>query len=138
MKILLGSHGRLASGIKTSIEILMGESSTRNLTVIDAYIDSSNIDLQLKEFFDQVDEKDQVLMLSDLYGGSVNQKMYLYLNRKNTYLVSGVNLAFVLEICMLEQVDNEILERIIQQAREMQRVIYFDEIQEIGNDEEFF
>ena len=138
MKILLGSHGRLASGIKTSIEILMGESSTRNLTVIDACIDSSNIDLQLKEFFDQVDEKDQVLMLSDLYGGSVNQKMYLYLNRKNTYLVSGVNLAFVLEICMLEQVDNEILERIIQQAREMQRVIYFDEIQEIGNDEEFF
>lgn len=138
MKILLGSHGRLASGIKTSIEILMGESSTRNLTVIDAYIDSSNIDLQLKDFFDQVDEKEQVLMLSDLYGGSVNQKMYLYLNRKNTYLVSGVNLAFVLEICMLEQVDNEILERIIQQAREMQRVIYFDEIQEIGNDEEFF
>lgn len=138
MKILLGSHGRLASGIKTSIEILMGESSARNLTIIDAYIDSSNIDLQLKDFFDQVDEKEQVLMLSDLYGGSVNQKMYLYLNRKNTYLVSGVNLAFVLEICMLEQVDNEILERIIQQAREMQRVIYFDEIQEIGNDEEFF
>lgn len=138
MKVLLGSHGRFASGIKTSLEILIGKEDANKLTVIDAYIDGNDVDAQLEDFFNNVDDSEQVLMLSDLYGGSVNQKMYLYLNRSNTYLVAGVNLAFVLEICMLDEVDSDTLERIVEQARQMQRVVYFDNTQEPGNEEEFF
>ena len=138
MKVLLGSHGRYASGIKTSLEILIGKEDANKLTVIDAYIDGNDVDAQLEDFFNNVDDSEQVLMLSDLYGGSVNQKMYLYLNRSNTYLVAGVNLAFVLEICMLDEVDSDTLERIVEQARQMQRVVYFDNTQEPGNEEEFF
>ena len=138
MKVLLGSHGRFASGIKTSLEILIGKEDANKLTVIDAYIDGNDVDAQLEDFFNNVDDSEQVLMLSDLYGGSVNQKMYLYLNRSNTYLVAGVNLAFVLEICMLDKVDSDTLERIVEQARQMQRVVYFDNTQEPGNEEEFF
>ena len=138
MKVLLGSHGRFASGIKTSLEILIGKEDANKLTVIDAYIDGNDVDAQLEDFFNNVDDSEQVLMLSDLYGGSVNQKMYLYLNRSNTYLVAGVNLAFVLESCMLDEVDSDTLERIVEQARQMQRVVYFDNTQEPGNEEEFF
>ena len=65
-------------------------------------------------------------MLSDLYGGSVNQKMYMYLERENTYLISGVNLALVLELCMVEEVSKECLEQLVEQSRTMQRVVNFD------------
>ena len=135
MKILLGSHGRLASGIKTSLEILIG--NTDRLTVLDAYVDDFDIDQQLADFFSVVDKNEQVLMLSDLYGGSVNQKMYLYLNRKNTFLVAGVNLALVLEVCMRDEIDEESLEHIVQQAREMQRIVHYDSEPSIDEDEFF-
>ncbi|MDO4378147.1 MAG: PTS sugar transporter subunit IIA [Erysipelotrichia bacterium] len=135
MKILLGSHGRLASGIKTSLEILIG--GTDKLTVLDAYVDDFDIDRQLSDFFSAVAEDEQVLMLSDLYGGSVNQKMYLYLNRKNTFLVAGVNLALVLEVCMRDEIDEHDLEQIVRQAREMQRIVHYDSEPSI-DEEDFF
>ena len=75
LKLLLGSHGHFASGMQTAIEILSGKQ--HNLTIIDAYVDNRNIDEELKNYFDSLSDEDQVVMLSDLYGGSVNQKMYM-------------------------------------------------------------
>ena len=69
-KILLASHGRFASGIKSSMNILMGASD--NLTVFDAYIDETNVETVIDEFYQTVSEDDQVILMSDLYGGSVN------------------------------------------------------------------
>lgn len=135
MKILLASHGRLASGMKTSLEILIG-SDAEKVTVIDAYIDNVNIDTELENYFKSINESDQVLMLSDLYGGSVNQKMYLYLERKNTFLVAGVNLAFVLEVCMLDEITIDVLNKLIEQSRQMERIVMFDK-SEIAEDEDF-
>lgn len=135
LHILLGSHGHLASGMKTAIEILAGKQN--NLTVIDAYVDQRNIDEELRDFFNAVQDEEQVLMLSDLYGGSVNQKMYLYLQRPNTFLVAGVNLALVLEFCMLDKISLEMLEVLVQQAKQVQKVVVLDNNDSI-EEETFF
>ena len=39
LKIFLSSHGSMASGMQSSLKILMGE--CENLTVFDAYLDES-------------------------------------------------------------------------------------------------
>lgn len=135
LHILLGSHGHLASGMKTAVEILAGKQN--NLTVIDAYVDQRNIDEELRDFFNAVQDEEQVLMLSDLYGGSVNQKMYLYLQRPNTFLVAGVNLALVLEFCMLDKISLEMLEVLVQQAKQVQKVVVLDNNDSI-EEETFF
>ena len=41
LKIFLSSHGSMASGMQSSLKILMGE--CENLTVFDAYLDASII-----------------------------------------------------------------------------------------------
>ena len=137
MRILLGSHGHLASGMKTSLEILIGGDS-KKVQIIDAYVNDMNIDNELENFFKNIDKEETVLMLSDLYGGSVNQKMYLYLDRPHTYLVAGINLAFLIEVCMRENISDEELEQLVKQAREMQRVVKYEESSQKEETDEFF
>ena len=74
LKIFISSHGHFASGIKSSVEILMGPNP--RITVFDAYIDQDSVQEHLDAFYETVGEDDKVLLLSDLYGGSVNQVMY--------------------------------------------------------------
>ena len=92
----LSSHGSLASGMKSSVDILCG--SSENLTVFDAYLDERSVYSVLDKYFNQIPENASVYLLSDLYGGSVNQAMATFLERPNTHLISGVNLALVLEL----------------------------------------
>lgn len=121
LKLFLCSHGHMASGMKDSIEFFCGQNN--NLTVFDAYVDEKNISEQLDAFYETVEEDDQVILLSDLYGGSVNQQMYMYLDRQNTMLVAGVNLALVLELTALDSITEEGLERLVEQSREALKIV---------------
>lgn len=136
MRILLGSHGHFASGIKTALQILIGKDAEK-VVVIDAYVDDVNIDEELRRFFDETAEDETVLMLSDLYGGSVNQKMYLYLQRPHTYLVAGINLALVIELCLKDSISAELLKEMVEIARQMQMVVELDTSDVEDTEEDF-
>ncbi|WP_294451453.1 PTS sugar transporter subunit IIA [uncultured Gemmiger sp.] len=125
LKIFLSSHGRFASGIRSSCEILMGPSD--NLTVFDAYLDDTSVQQHLDAFYETVGTEDQVLLCSDLYGGSVNQAMYTYLGRPNTRLVAGVNMSFMMNILAEEDgLSDERLDEILQESREYLRRVELD------------
>ncbi len=95
-KFFLSSHGHLASGLASSLDILLGGHD--RVTVFDAYVDEKSLNDALDAFFQTVGEKDQAILISDMYGGSVNSTMYTYLDRSNTTLVAGVNLAMVISL----------------------------------------
>jgi len=122
IKLFISSHGKLASGIKNSLNILIG--NTDKITTFDAYIDEKSVQEALDEFFKTVKEDDQVILLSDLYGGSVNSAMLLYLDKPNTMLVSGINLPLVLELSMKEdRISKEELIELIEGSRNMLRLV---------------
>ena len=50
LKLFLSSHGHMASGMKSSIEIFCGQNN--NLTVFDAYVDEKNVSEQLDAFYE--------------------------------------------------------------------------------------
>lgn len=132
-KILLASHGRFASGIKSSMNILLGASD--NLQIFDAYIDETNVENVIDDFYKTVNEDDQVILMSDLYGGSVNQIMFRYINRPNTTLVTGVNLACVLEIAASSNdLSKDEIKEIVANAKEAMLVVEDN----VNNEEEEF
>lgn len=93
MKYLVATHGKLASGFRSSIDILTGKGA--NLTTIDAYVDDSDYT-----------EKIQALIFTDLFGGSVNQKVVTQLvplEKDNTFVISNSNLAIILSLMMLPE-----------------------------------
>ena len=118
----MASHGSFASGIKSSLDVLLGKSD--NVSVIDAYLTQDNFEEQLDTYFSSIPENEPVVMLSDLFGGSVNQKMVLRLTRSNTFLVAGINLPMVLSLAMnTELLTRESLLRIVEESREALKLV---------------
>ena len=136
LKIFLSSHGHMASGIKSSLDILIG--NTDKITVFDAYVDEKNVQDVLDNFYKTVSEDDEVLLLSDLYGGSVNQVMFTYLNRPNTRLVSGVNLALVLELAIKETISDSELEELVETSRMIMKIVKMEALADDNDSDEFF
>ncbi len=136
-KFLIASHGHLASGMKSALDILLGASN--HVAVLDAYVDETRVEDKINEFYQQVDESDQVILLSDLVGGSVNQMMYPYAARKDTILISGINLALVLELAAAadQPITDEMIDQTIAMSQTMMQRVYFDDSTEI-EEEEFF
>lgn len=135
-KFFISSHGHLASGMKTSLEILLGKAE--NVTVFDAYVDKTTVESQVEAWLETLGEEDQAIMLSDLYGGSVNQVLYRYLDRPNTFLVAGVNLGLVLELVAMSdmEITKEELDRIIQSSKEAMVRVELDD-SEVEEDDFF-
>ena len=132
VKFFLSSHGHLASGIKSSINILLGNSD--RLTVFDAYVDEKSLEEELNTFYQGVGPEDQVILMSDMYGGSVNSIMYTFLDRPNTTLLAGVNLALVIGLVINEgPISKEMLRDVVEQRREALKIV---EMEETGEAEE--
>lgn len=135
MKIFLSSHGHLASGLKSSMQILYG--SCDDITVFDAYVDERSVAEELELFFETVKLGEQVLLISDLYGSSVNQAMSMYLHRPDTTLIAGANLALLLGLAGRESMTRKELEELVVQSREMLRIVELEK-EEIPEEDEFF
>lgn len=134
-KYFISSHGKLASGFKSSIDILLGKSD--NVTVFDAYLDETNFDNVIKSYLEKQSDNDQIILMSDLFGGSVNQIMSIYAQRKNVVLIAGVNLALVLEL--VASGDNHLtLNQIEQLIVESRKAMCRVELNDLVEPDEFF
>lgn len=134
-KILLATHGNFASGIKSSLEIILGEQET--VHAIDAYVGERSFEDQLKAYLKTINEqKDIVIIMTDLFGGSVNQKAMNLVQSDHIHIVTGLNLPLLLELQLLteEQCTKEKIKQLINTSRE--QVMYVDRVdtEEDGDD----
>lgn len=102
-KILIATHSRFASGIKSTVELLIG--SATSIKTIDAYIDDTNVLEEIINFAQSISAEDQGVILTDIRFGSVNQTVINMLSPlpKNIFVVTGFNLPLLLEVCLYEE-----------------------------------
>ena len=134
--ILIASHGHFASGLKSSIEILMGMS--KNIKVIDAYVDKSDYMKQIDDFITK--SKRPAVIFTDLKGGSVNQKVVLRVAKeKDIFVVTQTNLAVVLAVLLdTEKLTKKHLQDLIKQSQVELFQIDDDNSSLANQEEEFF
>lgn len=101
-KLVLASHGKLASGIKSSLELICGENT--EIETLDCYL-SEEFDLEkaVNELLTRYRDH-ELVVVTDLLGGSVNNEFLAHIQRKNFYLVAGMNLPFLIELTMQLQI----------------------------------
>lgn len=103
IKIIIATHGIFADGIYDSLSMIIGEKE--NIERLNAYVDE-NKDYS-KVIGDYVTShnynESDLLVITDLYGGSVNNEFMKYLEDYPFYLVSGLNLGLLLELALLQQ-----------------------------------
>lgn len=133
-KILIATHGIYAEGIKSAAEFILGPQP--GITTICAYTGDIALKDQLEEYFGGCTPEDEVLILTDIYGGSVNQACMEYMKRPDTHLITGINLALLLQIMTLEETacEKATLLKLVEEARE--QISYVNEsVKEVVTDD---
>lgn len=96
--IIVGTHGRFSEELVRSAEMIVGKG--RNLAAVTLEPgDSSEVLMEkYKNVLNQLDVKDGVLFLVDLYGGSpFNAASRIAIEHQNMDVITGVNLPMLLE-----------------------------------------
>ena len=129
-RILLTSHGRLASGLKDTLEFFLGQSEM--IDAVDAYVDTSSDYLQkLQRFVDNA-EVGEAIIFTDIYGGSVNQQISAMV------MESGKNLPIVLSVALADdRLTAERMESMLKECQLQLVKLSSCELKE-GDEDEFF
>lgn len=97
-KFAIASHAKMAEDIQSTLELFAGKDL--DVTYMSAYVeDAPEIEEQIATFFDNLKDEDQAVIFTDMFGGSVNQKMTLAAqDKENVFIVAGFNLPVIIEI----------------------------------------
>lgn len=97
-KIIIASHNKLAFGLKETLGYITGDVS--QVVEISAYLDNTPVADEIAAALADVSADDEVLVLTDLLGGSVNQAFFPYLNREHFHVITGMNLPVLLSLAL--------------------------------------
>lgn len=134
--ILIATHGDYAKGAVSAAEIIAGKKEF--VTCINAYSEAKNINEAVEAYFASIPHEDEVIILTDLFGGSVNQAIMPYTKQGNVYLITGFNLALLLEVMMMDPeacVDEDQLRGLVNGAKA--QVMYVNDVLQSSNDDDF-
>lgn len=130
--VVIASHNKFARGLADTLDFLGNKMA---LNVICAYVDETPLVPQVDELFSDFSPDDEVLILTDILQGSVNQAFAPYIN-DHVFLVAGVNVALSLELCLsAEGLTVEGIEEAIEMGRQSMRLINTLQIED-GEDDE--
>ena len=111
-KIVIATHSMMAKGLKDTLEFIIGPQ--KSLLAITAYIDSDySINQEIEQLFSDLAPDDELIVTVDLLGGRVSNAFSEQIGKDNFYLISGVNLPLLLELCLSGEQDTK---KLIQKA----------------------
>src|ERR1700733_10758141 len=122
-KFLIATHGNLATGVKSTLDIIIGQ--TENVCLIEAYVkENKGIESDLAALLKTLARNDELIIFTDLLGGSITNQAVRFTQGRNVHIVSGFNLALLIEILMAETSTpaEEVIETAIQNAKE--QIVY--------------
>lgn len=121
-KFLIATHGELAAGLQSSLQLLAGKGG--DVKVINAYMTDEDYTPVVEEFVASVGPSEQAVIFTDLFGGSVNQKVVskvLEAKAEHIFVVTNANLPAVLAIMLSaeEVFTEESIEQALSEAQVM-------------------
>lgn len=133
-RIMVATHGYLANGIKSTIDLLVGDACL--IEVINAYVDDSDYTPVLEKFLKD-SQAEEAYVFTDLYVGSVNQKAVILKERYDFTLITGFNLAVLIGVVLGgDNLSKHQLEEIIHTSRDELKLVELETSD--GKEEEFF
>lgn len=134
-KFLIATHGHFASGIRSSLDIIIGQ--TDHVFLIEAYVnENKGIEGDVEAVLNALDKDDELIVFTDLLGGSItNQIVRFTQGRDKVHIVSGFNLALLIEVLMADTSTPiaEVIESGITNARE--QIAYVTKLIAASNNE---
>jgi len=100
-KFLIATHGTFAAGVKSSLDIIAG--AMEHVFLIQAYLDDTvSVEEQISQVMNQISETDELLIFTDILGGSITNQILQHGLRPNVHVISGFNLPLLIEVVMAD------------------------------------
>ena len=131
--LVIATHSTLSEGFFKSVKLIVGD--VKNVSYITAYEDKTiDYDELIKKTVSDFDyTQGNLIVATDLWGGSVNNEFTKYLEEYPFHLIAGVNLITVMMLILqLETLDAMTIKNIIQECSNS--LIYCNDV--IKNDSE--
>jgi fructoselysine and glucoselysine-specific PTS system IIA component len=126
-KFLIATHGTFAGGIRSSLEMIIGRQE--HLHLIQAYVEENKgLEEELETLLTGLSEGDELIIFTDLLGGSVTNQVLRHALKENVHIVSGINLPLLVEVLMAdpEEPVTEVIANAIQAAKD--QLVYVNDL----------
>ena len=136
-KILIATHEKFAQGIYDTLKLIIGKQE--NILILCAYIEQEfNMNYEIDKIKKTLREEDELIVLTDLFGGSVATAFTSELEDSRIHLITGLNFPMLLAICMNTNKDIDfVIKEGINAGKE--GIIYVNEkLHKISTDKEEF
>lgn len=121
-QFIIATHSTLAEGFANVIRFFHAQ--LENVQFINAYVESQEFEKDFRECLEPV-KGQNVIVLTDILGGSVNQVATGLLPEYGYHLITGINLPLLLEmIFMPDDITGAQIEEMIVRAKE--QMIYLN------------
>lgn len=125
----------MAEGLKDTLAFVSG--GAQETIALSAYVDNQPIEEAVETLMNGFADEDEVVILTDLTSGSVNQQFFKYRNRPHTHIISGMNLPLAFQIAMEDQDDYISVERMREIVEESKNEMkYVNDIADDGDEED--
>lgn len=122
-RIILASHGSLAEGMLSAVEMIAGKQENIQAYGLDTYQTPEKVREKVVEnMMAHVD--DSFIILCDIKCGSIHNILVELCAQDQVCLISGMNLALVLTLAISQGMNKEQLLHSLQEAKD--NIMYFD------------
>ncbi|MDD3173258.1 MAG: hypothetical protein PHF63_06310 [Herbinix sp.] len=132
------SHAYMSKGVVSSIKMIAGDQT--QIDFICGYVDGNqDMDRVIRTKLDSMNEYSEIIIFTDLFGGSVNNAVLRVTGQlKNIHVITGVNLTLILGILLASEEDNieEVIRENITEARN--GMVYCNDLTTDNNELEDF
>lgn len=109
---VIATHGTFAEGIYESLKIIVGEQD--NVHLLNAFVESNEIEGPVNELLARIPEEEELIVCTDIFGGSVNNEWMKHMDRENFYLITGINLPLLMQLFLsLEEDTGTMIQTIV-------------------------
>lgn len=133
-KFLIAGHGTIASGFKSSLDIITG--ANENIYVINAYVEENkSAEDELKEIRKHFTPEDELIIFTDLLGGSITNQVLQFAFAERVHVIAGINLPVLIDVILADPLDDAetVIATAIQNARE--QLVYVNPLMKNPNAE---
>ena len=97
--IIVMGHGHFASGITSSLELIMGSQPDYEALDFPAESDKEDLKKRLNTVLERLERNEQIIILADLFSGTpFNVAMEIVTEKPNLKLYYGLNLGMLMEL----------------------------------------
>lgn len=130
-RFIFASHHNLATGLKNTVCFLTNNFHLATEIIdLSAYVqeDETDITERVNDIFSKFETNDEIIILTDMLGGSVNQKFIPYIHNR-VHLITGMNLALAMSLILLPEdqpLSNEVISNIVEECKN--QIIYVNQM----------